>query len=559
MKSLFLAVALFLIPSLTGAGIFDFFSGLWSSDDQKPATEAAPRNASPPNSSIFGGLRAGVTKLNVRQKPSREARILKQIDSGVQFEVLSSKPGFVLIVHDGETAYVQESCVEKNAFRIRPGVTALNVRSGPEADASVIKQVNGGITFELLSRVGDRMQVKFADQVTGYIHQDYAESEARFTKNCEAQSEPGAGTQVGSITEGQSARMAELDFVHIRLAEGTVGWIASSFLHSETTEGSAQNLVLDYQAQSDLVARLHHRLKVVDLLAIKVFFTQKEISPLRLRLSDFRGSLRGVFRDDSELAREYAQELLNESDDVLRNDYLALLKMMNSTTLLRACGGQVSTSIKDAVACIQTKRDTKNSSDREVSGKPRIMVNLPGSYLQVFDDEGILLDYRVVIGHPEHKDNRAGDNSKTRVGDFRILSWHENYSNQDYPAWDKEPLKAAFGKWTAKLNDRHAQYIHGTIGYALIDWAAIRLAPGSHGCIRSQNSDIEKVKNLCEAGTAVRKFYVTREISWEGNSTKLLALDNPYDYQDIESNGYYYRGSGILVDYKHPSDAVTDR
>jgi len=399
MKPVICLFAFLISLTTSGAGIFDFFSGLWSSDEKKVESEATARNETRANNAVLGQLRSGVTKLNVREKPSRESRILKQIDSGVQFEILSSKPGFVAIVHDNDIHYAQESCIEQSAYKIRDEVTALNVRSGPEADAAIIRQVNGGIAFELLSRSADRMQIRFTDQSTGYIHQDYAESQTVAKQNCEITKVPGALAKSGSLTQGQSLGLAGNDFIHIRLTDGTIGFIASQYLHSETKTGDGLVSNLDYQAQSDLVEHLHHRLKVTDLLAIKVFFTQKEISPLRLRLSDFRDALREVFQKDSGLSQEYAQEISSNADDVLRNDYLSLLKMMNSNTLLRNCGANLVLSVKNTVACIRENRGSRNNSDREVSGKPRIMINLPGSRLQVFDDEGILLDYRVVIGH----------------------------------------------------------------------------------------------------------------------------------------------------------------
>ncbi|MCJ8346638.1 L,D-transpeptidase [bacterium] len=178
--------------------------------------------------------------------------------------------------------------------------------------------------------------------------------------------------------------------------------------------------------------------------------------------------------------------------------------------------------------------------------------------MRVFQEGRKIFSYRIVIGHNQHRDLEEGENSKSRVGDFKIVSWNKNYSNRLYPPHDQQPMKAAFGKWTAKLNDNHQQYIHGTYGNGLMSWAAIAVAPGSHGCIRSQNKDIVKLKNMAPVGTKVKKIYALVQYQKIGQLYVRQRLKNVYGYDDVEDNGVYFPEIGVTLDYHHPEDAIRD-
>lgn len=197
-------------------------------------------------------------------------------------------------------------------------------------------------------------------------------------------------------------------------------------------------------------------------------------------------------------------------------------------------------------------------------GKTLILVNIAAQKLWVYKNGQVVVTAGCRVGEKDHTDNQAGDNSKTRVGEHRLTSWHEKYSNSTYGPWTgsifeyTNKASGAFGAHTAKFNDRAAQYVHGTYGSGVVDWAVINLTwliPGSHGCVRVRNNDVSSIRDVAPVGTQIVKVYALKEGTQEAPPTA-DTYSNIYNYTDVADNGYVDPAKGELIDYKDPKDAV---
>lgn len=224
-------------------------------------------------------------------------------------------------------------------------------------------------------------------------------------------------------------------------------------------------------------------------------------------------------------------------------------------------------------AKVDEKKVTKPAAKRKVrsllaesaKGKTIILVNIPAQTLWIYKNGQRVMEAGCRVGERDHIDNvRSGDNSKTRVGEHRLTSWHEKYSNSTYGAWTGEWFQffnknsGAFGAHTAKFNDRAAQYVHGTYGSGVLDWAVINLTwliPGSHGCVRVRNGDVTEIRKVAPVGSQVIKVYALRSGTQDAEPTS-ETWSNIYNYTDVASNGWVDPEKGELIDYKDPSDAV---
>lgn len=197
-------------------------------------------------------------------------------------------------------------------------------------------------------------------------------------------------------------------------------------------------------------------------------------------------------------------------------------------------------------------------------GKTIILVNIPAQRLWVYKNGAHVLTANCRVGEKDHTDNKEGDNSRTRVGEHRLTSWHEKYSNSTYAPWTGALFEAslkqtgAFGAHTAKFNDRVGQYVHGTYGSGIVDWAVVNLTwiiPGSHGCVRVRNNDITSIRDVAPIGSQVVKVYALREGTQDAPPSS-ATYSNIYGYSDVAENGFFDPAKGELVGYRHPSDAV---
>lgn len=215
--------------------------------------------------------------------------------------------------------------------------------------------------------------------------------------------------------------------------------------------------------------------------------------------------------------------------------------------------------------------------------KPLILLNIPSRRLRFYKDGALALDIPMAIGRIKYWG--ASGNSRTRIGSYRITSWHQNYRSRDYPhSWGKDSWRGAFGAFTAKLGPRASyQYIHGTLGpKSLGDWLIRKSEDApvgegesyldharrlrwrdfglSHGCVRVANDRIERLFHEAPVGTRVEKFYCLRE-KVRDEDGKWVELNHPnvYRYQDVAWDSVFTPETAKLEGYHHPVDAKGPR
>lgn len=298
--------------------------------------------------------------------------------------------------------------------------------------------------------------------------------------------------------------------------------------------------------------------------------------------------LQQVFSQDADLQREFADVM--DDDSRLRKAYQALREILHNAAAIRYFERELNeASYREVAEAYYAVRDDLLERMGEVNSgrppadiKPTVIINIPAEELQVFHRGQRYQRNQVVVGQVDYEDYDM--NSKTRVGDHTIKEWHHCYSNAEYPSWCEDKTNGAFGEYTAKL-DRSYQYIHGTVGNKLLAWFAIKTAPGSHGCVRNQNTDISRLHDIASEGSFVRKIYARTERTmwvqntdndddWDGDKYEITfhveKHDNIYGYDTGSyppllpeglrlpgrANGIYYPATGVAVGYAHPVDAV---
>lgn len=210
-----------------------------------------------------------------------------------------------------------------------------------------------------------------------------------------------------------------------------------------------------------------------------------------------------------------------------------------------------------------------------------VVINIPSGRLRVYQGTTCVMDCRTAVGRLKYP--RVEHNTRTRVGEYRIVSWRTDHTSRDYPTpWSVNNWRGAFGKYTAVIGPRSAgQHIHGTIGPMELGELYLQREPPrdrtpdegvarwvtyldgyeyglSHGCTRLSNENIVLFRKLCPEGTPVRKIYCLHE-RFEGGEpwdVRDVVYPNIYRYT-IEGDPVFYPQRGVVEGYTHPPDAIS--
>ncbi|MCO4782345.1 MAG: L,D-transpeptidase family protein [Candidatus Cloacimonetes bacterium] len=571
----------------------DFFDDdlIQNSDNSTTLAQDSSQNKDNNESQQSSGIiKPGTKNLNVRKGPFRSSKIIAKVDGGVFFKVINEdqivSEYISVVAPNNKAGFVHKDYIDSVGLMVKLGVSNLRLRDGDSLDSKVIKKVQGKTKLKELSQSSDFMQVELEDQSTGYLSKKYIANyfivKSGVSNLIIRRSNSRSSSVITKVNGGQylehgtsKGQSLGSEYIKVELEDGLIGYISKKYavfqsLTSESLKHHSRYTVVAEKLLKELQVK-----KVFDDFKSK---NQAVINFDRFFGFKYRSYLKEVIQSSPQLKEEFSEELESFLWKKPIYVYSALLDLLFDSEKMSTCGHFVlNNDYRKAYDC---SRDTKKanplvdkitgyfSDDEEESSdiednddqqNPKvIIINLPEQRLRVFQEGKNIFSYRVVIGHPDHRDLNEGENSKSRVGDFKIISWTENYSNSSYPAHNVNPLKGAFGKWTAKLNDNHSQYIHGTYGNGIVSWAAIAVAPGSHGCIRSQNKDIVKLKEIAEVGTKVKKIYALTQYIKVGDMYVRQRLSNIYKYEDVDDNGIYFPEIGVLIDYTHPKDAITD-
>ncbi|MBW7874780.1 MAG: hypothetical protein H3C47_02195 [Candidatus Cloacimonetes bacterium] len=213
----------------------EHFDGLVSTGSEQ--TQVDPVRASVQTASGNGAVKQ-FTRLNVRQKPNLTAPVITQVNSTDSFVALSSGSQFVQVNWDGDYGYIEKSCFEQRPRQIREGVRALNLRQSLAQNSRILRQIDGGTRFTLIAVSGDRLRIRLADGLTGFIPSEYASGGSRAKENgCSVYPEPGSQRVSGTIAAGSEVQLANVGgFTHIRLPDGRLGWVSSDYVRASESQ-----------------------------------------------------------------------------------------------------------------------------------------------------------------------------------------------------------------------------------------------------------------------------------------------------------------------------------
>ena len=111
------------------------------------------------------------TAVNLRERASAEARILRELPKGAQVEVQGNDGVWLLVDHAGQKGYVKSPFVRAEANGDERALwstivtsPALNVRAGPDAGAALRGTVHVGQTLEAVGVDVDWLRIRFGGQ-----------------------------------------------------------------------------------------------------------------------------------------------------------------------------------------------------------------------------------------------------------------------------------------------------------------------------------------------------------------------------------------------------------
>lgn len=273
------------------------------------------------------------------------------------------------------------------------------------------------------------------------------------------------------------------------------------------------------------------------------------------------------FMQTPELGENFPDVLAKRDRGELKKIAEGLMRMLHFTPLRRALGDELARNDYPAAYRKYQKEYTDNYDDPAIypfkqDALPVMIVNIPARRLRIYRDGLKIFDVPIVPGR-SNKDNTEGGNIQTRVGKFKLESWHQEYTTAAYPVKYSENMwKAAFGLWAAKFGpNSNGQHMHGTYGPKWLGNVPINYAPGSHGCIRVANKNILLVHEMCPPGTRLIKTYCVHERTASRflgrESFKDEMYENIYDYKvDDPRAGIFFPEAGVLLDHQEPEDAV---
>ncbi|HHK60346.1 MAG TPA: peptide-binding protein [Desulfobacterales bacterium] len=110
--------------------------------------------------------------VNLRAKPSTESEILWELFKGFPLKVLETKGKWAHTVDfEGDKGWIYRPLLaDKKTVIVKVGTA--NMRIGPGKAYEVVATVKYGVVFTPVDREGDWVKVRHADGTTGWIHKN---------------------------------------------------------------------------------------------------------------------------------------------------------------------------------------------------------------------------------------------------------------------------------------------------------------------------------------------------------------------------------------------------
>ncbi len=110
--------------------------------------------------------------VNLRAKPSTESEILWELFKGFPLKVLETKGKWAHTVDfEGDKGWIYRPLLA-NKKTVIVKVGTANMRIGPGKAYEVVATVKYGVVFTPVDREGDWVKVRHADGTTGWIHKN---------------------------------------------------------------------------------------------------------------------------------------------------------------------------------------------------------------------------------------------------------------------------------------------------------------------------------------------------------------------------------------------------
>ncbi|MBC6315422.1 N-acetylmuramoyl-L-alanine amidase [Listeria grandensis] len=117
--------------------------------------------------------------LNVRSKPSTNAKILGSLKGGDQITVTSQSNGWTQIQYQGQTAWINSSYIKMQESATKESKNSLqtltirsngtNIRSGPSRNNSTVEKADSGTVYNIDGVQGDWYQITTSSGQQGYV------------------------------------------------------------------------------------------------------------------------------------------------------------------------------------------------------------------------------------------------------------------------------------------------------------------------------------------------------------------------------------------------------
>ncbi|WP_125929109.1 SH3 domain-containing protein [Bacillus canaveralius] len=236
----------------------------WISKEYLTETAAPDQEKKRTNKSGKKSGTATVNLLNVRDQPSRQSSVVKKLEDGETFQIVSEKDGWMEISISGQTGWVSSEYVatnsrsktkkamEKSAAPDSNGVTAtatadnLQVRAEGTFEAEVISSISKGEEYPILEEKNNWTKIEYESGSSGWVASWYLSKSARKSSKATKEeiknsavtilhdgtnirSKPGVDHSVISrADQGTSFQVASMknDWYEIELSNGSTGFIA---------------------------------------------------------------------------------------------------------------------------------------------------------------------------------------------------------------------------------------------------------------------------------------------------------------------------------------------
>ena len=155
-------------------------------------------------------------KVNVREKPSTNSKIIDEVSPDTIFEYLGQEGNWYQIQYDAETkAYVSAkySVIESQSDReVDPkyvrikNTRKVNIREKPSTNSKIIAEVSPDTVFEYLGQEGNWYQIQYDAETTAYVSIKYSVIESKSGELLQDLTESGDRESQSATTQNGDGR-----------------------------------------------------------------------------------------------------------------------------------------------------------------------------------------------------------------------------------------------------------------------------------------------------------------------------------------------------------------